>query len=133
MPATMRDVARSAGVSTKTVSNVANGYQHVSPTTRARGLRALLRAGVRVPEDVALIGFDDIGESRYAFASLSTVPPGGPRSHSGASTCCGTACRSASPTARTTRTAQSEPDQATPVRSTSQDRYVSPGLSTVEG
>lgn len=36
MPASLRDVAKVAGVSVMTVSNVINGYQHVSPETRAR-------------------------------------------------------------------------------------------------
>jgi DNA-binding LacI/PurR family transcriptional regulator len=36
MATRMRDVARRAGVSTKTVSNVINDYPHVTPATRAR-------------------------------------------------------------------------------------------------
>jgi DNA-binding LacI/PurR family transcriptional regulator len=40
----------------------------------ALGAMAALRArGVRVPEDVAVIGIDDIEESQYAAPSLSTV------------------------------------------------------------
>jgi hypothetical protein len=37
----MRDVARRAGVSTKTVSNVINGYAHITPSTRERVERAI--------------------------------------------------------------------------------------------
>src|SRR5665647_2148175 len=41
MAATMHDVARLAGVSIKTVSNVVNGYPHIRETTRARVLAAI--------------------------------------------------------------------------------------------
>ncbi|MCX7521401.1 LacI family DNA-binding transcriptional regulator [Microbacterium sp. STN6] len=36
-------------------------------------VRAIFDAGLRVPEDVAVIGIDDIEEGRYARPSLSTV------------------------------------------------------------
>lgn len=41
MAATMQDVARLAGVSAKTVSNVVNGHPHVSETTRKKVLQAI--------------------------------------------------------------------------------------------
>ena len=41
MSPTLRDVARVAGVSFKTVSNVINDYPHVSAATRARVLAAI--------------------------------------------------------------------------------------------
>lgn len=41
MPATMHDVARMAGVSIKTVSNVVNGRPHFSEATRTRVLAAI--------------------------------------------------------------------------------------------
>ena len=39
-------------------------------------LRALGEAGRRVPEDVAVIGFDNITNGRFTVPSLSTVDPG---------------------------------------------------------
>jgi len=45
---TMADVARVAGVSAKTVSNVVNGYEHVSGRTRARVERAIQELGYEV-------------------------------------------------------------------------------------
>jgi DNA-binding LacI/PurR family transcriptional regulator len=35
-------------------------------------------AGLKVPDDVAIIGFDDIDETRYSLPPLSTVDPGRP-------------------------------------------------------
>ncbi len=47
MPASLRDVARRAGVSVKTVSNVVHEYEHVSPRTRARVKQAIDDLGYR--------------------------------------------------------------------------------------
>jgi DNA-binding LacI/PurR family transcriptional regulator len=44
---TLHDVAQRAGVSIKTVSNVVNGYAHVSPATRARVEQAVAELGYR--------------------------------------------------------------------------------------
>ncbi|WOQ70883.1 substrate-binding domain-containing protein [Microbacterium limosum] len=39
-------------------------------------LRALGEAGIRVPDDVALIGFDNIDEARYSVPSMSSIDTG---------------------------------------------------------
>ena len=39
-------------------------------------LRALGEAGVHVPDDVAVLGFDNIDEARFSVPSLSSVEPG---------------------------------------------------------
>ena len=39
-------------------------------------MRTLQEAGLRVPQDVAVIGFDDIDEAQYSRPSLSTIDPG---------------------------------------------------------
>lgn len=48
MAVTMRDVAQRAGVSPRTVSNVVNGYIHVSPAMRAKVQQALDDLGYEV-------------------------------------------------------------------------------------
>jgi DNA-binding LacI/PurR family transcriptional regulator len=45
MRATMKHVAARAGVSVKTVSNVVNGYEHVTPQTRSRVQEAIAELG----------------------------------------------------------------------------------------
>jgi LacI family transcriptional regulator, repressor for deo operon, udp, cdd, tsx, nupC, and nupG len=38
-------------------------------------LRTLLERGLRVPDDVAVVGFDDIDDGRYNVPSLTTISP----------------------------------------------------------
>ncbi|MFF3565000.1 LacI family DNA-binding transcriptional regulator [Streptomyces sp. NPDC002574] len=38
-------------------------------------LRVLTTRGLRVPEDIALVGFDDIEEGRYSGVTLTTISP----------------------------------------------------------
>ena len=39
-------------------------------------MRALQEAGLRIPDDVSVVGFDDIDEAQYTLPSLSTINPG---------------------------------------------------------
>src|SRR5690606_20156329 len=48
----------------------------VNDAVAAGALRALSRAGVRVPEDVALTGFDATEESAFTSPPLTSVDPG---------------------------------------------------------
>lgn len=48
MAVTMQDVARRAGVSAKTVSNVVNGYPYIRPATRDKVLAAIAELGYRM-------------------------------------------------------------------------------------
>jgi DNA-binding LacI/PurR family transcriptional regulator len=38
-------------------------------------MRTILSRGLRIPDDIAVVGFDDIEESRYSFPSLTTISP----------------------------------------------------------
>jgi DNA-binding LacI/PurR family transcriptional regulator len=48
----------------------------LNDTLALGALRALGEAGVKVPDDVAVIGFDNIDEGRFTVPSLSSVEPG---------------------------------------------------------
>lgn len=48
----------------------------LNDTLALGALRALGEAGLRVPHDVAVIGFDNIDEGRFSLPSLTTVDPG---------------------------------------------------------
>lgn len=52
-----------------------DGLFCVTDSVALGALRALLDAGVDVPGQVKMIGFDDIEESAYSFPSLSSINP----------------------------------------------------------
>ena len=39
-------------------------------------MRVLQEAGIRIPDDVAVVGFDNLDETQYSLPSLTTVDPG---------------------------------------------------------
>jgi DNA-binding LacI/PurR family transcriptional regulator len=47
----------------------------LNDTLALGALRVLVRYGVRVPDDIAVVGFDDIEEARYSNPSLTSVNP----------------------------------------------------------
>ncbi|HEY3003018.1 MAG TPA: LacI family DNA-binding transcriptional regulator [Kribbellaceae bacterium] len=47
----------------------------LNDTLALGALRVLVRHGVRVPDDVAMVGFDDIEEARYSIPTLTSVNP----------------------------------------------------------
>jgi DNA-binding LacI/PurR family transcriptional regulator len=53
-----------------------DGLFALNDTLAIGALRALGEAGVRVPEDVAIIGFDNTDATRFSLPSLSSVDPG---------------------------------------------------------
>jgi DNA-binding LacI/PurR family transcriptional regulator len=48
----------------------------LNDTLALGALRALQEAGVRIPADVAVIGFDGLDETQYSLPALTTVDPG---------------------------------------------------------
>jgi len=53
-----------------------DGVVAFNDTLAFGALRVLQESGKHVPEDVAIIGFDDIDETRYSMPTLSTIDPG---------------------------------------------------------
>jgi LacI family transcriptional regulator/LacI family purine nucleotide synthesis repressor len=49
------------------------GIFYASDIMAMGGIRKLRAMGVRVPEDISVIGFDDILASRYSYPSLTTI------------------------------------------------------------
>ncbi|MFD3443240.1 LacI family DNA-binding transcriptional regulator [Microbacteriaceae bacterium 4G12] len=53
-----------------------DGVFGLNDTLALGALRALQEAGVRIPADVAVIGFDGLDETQYSLPTLTTVDPG---------------------------------------------------------
>lgn len=67
---TLRDVAEHAGVSMMTVSNVVNGYQHVSPAMRGRVQAAITELGYRPDARGRSLATGRSGMVAFAFPDL---------------------------------------------------------------
>ncbi|WP_112237702.1 LacI family DNA-binding transcriptional regulator [Kribbella monticola] len=48
----------------------------LNDTLALGALRVLTRHGLRVPDDVAVVGFDDIDEAQYSTPTLTSIDPG---------------------------------------------------------
>ena len=48
----------------------------LNDTLALGAMRVIQEAGIRVPDDVAVIGFDNLDEAQYSLPSLTTVDPG---------------------------------------------------------
>jgi DNA-binding LacI/PurR family transcriptional regulator len=48
----------------------------LNDTLALGAMRVLQEAGLTIPTDVAVIGFDDLDEARYSLPTLSTIDPG---------------------------------------------------------
>ncbi|WP_434993546.1 LacI family DNA-binding transcriptional regulator [Arthrobacter sp. Ld5] len=53
-----------------------DGLFGMNDTLALGAMRVLQEAGRRIPDDVAVIGFDDLDEGRYSLPTLSTIDPG---------------------------------------------------------
>jgi LacI family transcriptional regulator len=49
------------------------GYQGMQALLALGALIAICEAGLRVPQDIAVVGFDDIPTARLAYPSLTTI------------------------------------------------------------
>lgn len=89
MAATMHDVARLAGVSIKTVSNVVNDYPYVRESTRARVLAAIDELGYQINAaarnlrtgrtGMIALALPELGQSYYAELADSIIAAAGQR------------------------------------------------------
>lgn len=52
-----------------------DGVFGITDSVATGALRGLIEAGVRVPEDVKVIGFDNVAEDRFLNPSLSSIDP----------------------------------------------------------
>jgi DNA-binding LacI/PurR family transcriptional regulator len=48
----------------------------LNDTLALGAIRVLTKHGIRIPDDVAVAGFDEIDEARYSTPTLTTVDPG---------------------------------------------------------
>jgi len=48
----------------------------LNDTLTLGAMRVLQEAGLRIPKDVAAIGFDDLDEAQYSLPTLTTIDPG---------------------------------------------------------
>ncbi|WP_197683384.1 substrate-binding domain-containing protein [Jiangella alkaliphila] len=52
-----------------------DGLFAMNDSSALGAMRAVLRFGLRIPDDIAVVGFDDIDEARTSVPSLTSVGP----------------------------------------------------------
>jgi len=70
-----QDGAAAVGIMLDETTRLPDGLFCANDLLAQGAIRALHDRGLRVPQDVAVVGFDDIDESRFSIPSLTSIAP----------------------------------------------------------